>query len=158
MALKEKVVQGAICKCQFGTTPDQLVVLSHKKWYANDHEAKEKLIVTDKDIGVPFKKKTFGSCAKMNNSPCVPNITKWDGFYEKEKYDPPGGYVILEDSKATCAVAGSPCVEIVKSGQIGVPSNKNLKNADKELQANVNPLINMTDLDKLDPYEFLNAE
>lgn len=158
MALKEKVVQGAICKCQFGTSPDQLVVLSHKKWYANDHEAKEKLIVTNKDIGVPLKKKTFGSCAKMNNSPCVPNITKWDGFYEKEKYDPPGGYIILEDSKATCAVAGSPCVEIVKSGQIGVPSNKNLKNADKELQANVNPLINMMDLDKLDPYEFLNAE
>ncbi|WP_431293211.1 hypothetical protein [Pedobacter sp. P26] len=88
----------------------------------------------------------------------MPNITKWDGFYEKEKYDPPGGYIILEDSKATCAVAGSPCVEIVKSGQIGVPSSKNLKNADKELQANVNPLINMTDLDKQDPYEFLNAE
>lgn len=157
MALKEKVVQGAICKCKFGTSPDKLVVLSHQKWYANDSEGKEKLIATNKDIGVPFQNKTFGTCAKMNNNPCVPNITKWDGCYEKEKYDPPGGYIVLEDSKATCAIAGSPCVEIVKSGQVGQPGQKNLKNADDELQSHVNPLVNMADLDKIDPYEFLNA-
>jgi hypothetical protein len=157
MALKEKVVQGAICKCKFGTAPDKLVVKSHQKWYANDHDGQEKLLATDKDIGVPFEKKTFGSCAKMNNNPCTPNITKWNGCYEKEKYSPPGGYVILEDSKATCAVAGAACVEILKSGQIGEPGKKNVKNADQELQSHVNPLLNLAELDKIDPYEFLNV-
>lgn len=158
MALKEKVVQGATCKCQFGTAPDKLVVLSHQKWYANDQGASQKLIATNKDIGVPFQKKTFGSCAKMNNNPCVPNITKWDGYYEKEKYDPPGGYIILEDSKATCAVAGSACVEILKSGQVGEPGKKNMENTDKELQSHVNPLVNMADAGQVEPYEFLNAK
>ncbi|MBZ4188638.1 DUF4280 domain-containing protein [Niabella beijingensis] len=156
MAQKEKVVHGALCKCQFGTTPDKLAVLTHKKWYANDKEGSEKLLATHKDIGVPFQSKTFGSCKKMNNSACVPSITKWEGYYEKEKYDPPGGYVLVEDCKATCAVAGTACIEIVKSGQIGKPTKKNMENADPEQQANVNPLVNMKEMNKIDPYDFLN--
>ncbi|ANH82687.1 hypothetical protein A8C56_18415 [Niabella ginsenosidivorans] len=158
MSQKEKVVQGAICKCQFGTTPDKLVVLTHKKWYANDKDGREKLLATHKDIGVPFQNKTFGSCKKMNNNPCVPSITKWDGYYEKEKYDPPGGYVLTKDCKATCAVAGTACVEITMSGQTGQPMKKNIENADEELQAQVNPLVNMKKMNQKDPYEFLNIQ
>lgn len=158
MALKEKVVHGALCKCKFGTTPDKLVVLTHKKWYANDPEGSKKLIATNKDIGLPFEKKTFGSCAKMNNNPCVPSITKWDGYYEKEKYDPPGGYVLLEDSKATCAVGGTQCVEILMSGQIAQPTSRNFKNADEDLLSHIMPVVNMKDFEKKDPYEFLNAK
>lgn len=158
MSLKEKIVHGALCKCKFGTAPDKLVVLTHKKWYANDPEAKKKLIATNKDIGLPFEKKTFGSCAKMNNNPCVPSITKWDGYYEKEKYDPPGGYVLLEDSKATCAVGGPQCVEILMSGQIAKPSAQNFEDADKELQSNILPLIDMSEFEKLDTYTHLNLK
>lgn len=156
MAVKEKVVHGALCKCQFGTTPDKLAVLTHQKWYANDKDGKEKLIATHKDIGLPFQNKTFGSCKKMNNAPCVPSVIKWEGYYEKEKYNPPGGYVLVEDCKATCAVSGTACIEFLKSGQIGQPTKKNMKNADDELQAHVNPLVNMKEMNKKDLYDFLN--
>lgn len=49
---KEKtiLVHGAICKCQFGTTPDVLQVKTQKKHYANDNTASQQLIATDKEI------------------------------------------------------------------------------------------------------------
>jgi hypothetical protein len=50
MAEKHIVVQGAVCKCQFGQVPDTIKVLSHRKEYANDKDASKKL------IGVHFKK------------------------------------------------------------------------------------------------------
>ncbi len=59
MSLKEKVVQGAICMCNFGTTPDKLKVLTQSKYYLNDHEGKKKLAATHKDIGATFEKKYF---------------------------------------------------------------------------------------------------
>ena len=148
MALKEKVVQGAICICKFGTTPDKLKVLTQTKYYLNDHEGKEKLAATDKDIGATFEKNTFGPC-KMQPipgggfKPCQAIVTMWTGFYEKEKYTPPGGYILLEDSKATCPIGGPDCISILKSGQMGEPSAKNLKNADEELQSHVNPVVDM---------------
>lgn len=157
MSLKEKVVQGAICKCKFGTTPDKLVVLTHQKWYANDKDGKEKLLATNKDIGTPFQNKTFGACAKMNNKPCTPAVTKWDGYYEKEKYNPPGGYVLTEDSKATCPIGGPQCIEIIKSGQMGQPTAKNLQNSDEDLQAQVNPLVNMKHMLASGPYDDLKV-
>lgn len=156
MAL-EKIVHGALCKCKFGTAPDELQVLTQNKWYANDKDAAKKLLATHKDIGSPFKNKTFGSCSKMNNNPCTSSVTKWDGYYEKEKYDPPGGYLLTSGSKATCPVGGPQCIEIIKSGQMGQPSQKNMKNADNELQAQVNPILNMKEMEKIGPYEKLNA-
>ena len=82
MGEKSIVVQGASCKCQFGTAPDKLKVLSHTKEYANDKDASKKLIATTKEIGATtFEKNSFGSCKKMNNNPCKPSITEWKGFY-----------------------------------------------------------------------------
>ena len=51
MAEKHIVVQGAICKCQYGQAPDTLKVLSHDKEYANDKDASKKRIATTKEIG-----------------------------------------------------------------------------------------------------------
>ena len=42
MAEKHIVVQGAMCKCQFGQAPDKIKVLSHKKEYANDKKRFQK--------------------------------------------------------------------------------------------------------------------
>ena len=148
MSEKFIVVQGAICKCQFGTMPDKLKVLSHKKEYANDKDASEKLIVTTKEIGTAtLEKNTFGSCAKMNNNPCKPVITEWEDFY-KDIILSNGGNMLLEDSKATCAVAGSSCIEIVDHGQITEPSLQNFKNADSEIQSQLNPLVDVRDMMK----------
>lgn len=162
MSLKEKVVQGAICMCNFGTTPDTLKVLTQSKYYLNDYEGKQKLAATHKDIGQTFEKNTFGPC-KMQPTPggykpCQAIVTEWSGYYEKEKYSPPDGYILLEDSKATCPIGGKDCIKIIKTGQIGEPSKKNFENADSELQSHVNPLVDMRNYEKKDPYEFLNAE
>lgn len=158
MSLKEKVVQGALCKCNFGTAPDKLKVLTQTKYYVNDHESSSKLAATHKDIGATFEKNTFGSCAKKNNTPCSAVVTQWSGYYEKELYNPPGGYILLEDSKATCPIGGTDCITIIKTGQMGEPTKKNIEKADSELQSHVNPMMDMKNLDKKDPYKFLNAE
>jgi hypothetical protein len=162
MALKEKVVQGATCMCKFGTAPDKLKVLTQQKYYLNDHEGNSKLAATHKDIGATFEANTFGSC-KMQPTvfgykPCQAVVTEWSGYYEKEKYDPPGGYILLEDSQASCPIGGKDCISIIKSGQIGEPSQQNFKNADEELLSHVNPVMNMKDVEKEDPYQFLKVK
>jgi hypothetical protein len=148
MSLKEKVVQGALCQCQFGTTPDKLKVLTQQKYFINDLGGSSKLAATHKDIGTTFEKNTFGSCKKMNNAPCSAVVTAWSGYYEKEKYSPPDGYILLEDSKATCPVGGKDCISIMKTGQIGEPSNSTIKNADEELQSHVSPVMDIKNYDK----------
>lgn len=68
MAEKHIVVQGAVCKCQFGQLVDKIKVLSHKKHYANDKDASKKLIVTTNEIGgATLEKNTFGNCPKNGN-------------------------------------------------------------------------------------------
>ena len=162
MSLKEKVVQGAMCLCKYGTTPDKLKALTQQKYYLNDHQGNSKLAATHKDIGTTFEKNTFGPCKKQPTpggfKPCQAIVTEWSGYYEKEKYDPPGGYILLEASKATCPIGGKDCISILKSGQIGEPTKKNLKNADDELQSHVNPVVDMRNYDNEDPYKYLKAK
>lgn len=152
MSEKHIVVQGAVCRCQFGSAPDKLKVLSHEKEYANDKDGSQKLIVTTKEIGTAtFEKNTFGSCTKKGNPPppCTPNITEWKGFY-KDVVLNNNGQIIVETSKAVCAIAGSPCISIVKHGQITEPGKQNFKNANKEVHSQVNPLVNMDEMDNED--------
>lgn len=136
MSKKHLVCHGAMCKCQFGTAPDNLVVLTQNKIYINDEKSSEKLVATTMDLGPTFEKKTFGTCA-MTNSACVPNITIWNGFYDAIIL-PNQGNPLLEDSKGTCAVGGTPCVEILFHGQVSEPTALNAENKDEELA----PLIN----------------
>lgn len=143
MAEKHIVVQGAMCKCQFGQVPDKIKVLSHKKEYANDKDASKKLIVTTKEIGgTTLENNTFGNCPKMGNPPppCKPMITEWKDFY-KDVTLSNGGNIILEDSKAVCAIAGTPCIEIIDHGQRAEASQQNFKNANQDVQQQINPLI-----------------
>lgn len=145
MAEKHIVVQGAVCKCQFGQVPDKIKVLSHQKEYANDKDASKKLIVTTKEIGgATLEKNTFGNCTKLPGSPpppCKPMITEWKDFYEAVELSN-GGNIILEDSKAICAIAGTPCIEIIDHGQRTEASKQNFRNANNDVQQQINPLIN----------------
>lgn len=148
MAEKHIVVQGAICKCQFGQVPDKIKVLTHTKEYANDKDASKKLIVTTKEIGgATLENNTFGNCPKMGNPPppCKPMITEWQNYYDKVQLSN-GGNIILEDSKAICAIAGSPCIEIIDHGQRSEASQQNFKNADKDVQQQINPLMDSEEM------------
>ncbi|MDO6519048.1 DUF4280 domain-containing protein [Zobellia uliginosa] len=135
---KAIVCHGALCKCQFGTAPDKLVVLTQNKIYVNDKKSSEKLVATTMELGPTFENKTFGTCTNTNSA-CVPNIIEWDGFYDKVTL-PNKGNPLLEDSKGTCAIAGLPCVEILFHGQIASPTQKQADKTNEEIHSQLNPL------------------
>jgi hypothetical protein len=144
MSEKAIVVQGAMCKCQFGQAPDKMKVLSHKKEYANDSGGSQKLIVTSMEIGpATLEANTFGSCPKSGSPPppCKPVITEWKDCCKDIRLSN-GGYIVLENSKAVCAIAGTPCIEIIHHGQMGVPCLQNVDNVDKDVQGQLNPMVN----------------
>ncbi|MDH6253882.1 hypothetical protein M2347_003609 [Chryseobacterium sp. H1D6B] len=142
MGEKHLVCQGATCKCQFGTAPDKLLVKTQSKRYINDKEGSKKLIATNKDIGQTFEKNTFGSCAKMNNSPCKPVVVKWDGYYDHITLKDNEGKALLEDSKATCAISGTASIEIINHGQTLEVTKQNENNARPEVLAELCPFQN----------------
>lgn len=135
---KHLVVQGAACMCDFGTIPDNLMVLTHNREYANDKDSAKKLIASTKDIGLTFQKNTFGPCAKQLKKPCTAVITEWINVYEKVTLTN-GGKILLEDSKATCPIGGSGCIRIVQHGQTAEVSSQHLKKADPKVQRALNP-------------------
>lgn len=142
MAEKHLVVHGAICMCKFGSAPDNLKVLTHKRESANDKDGAKKFIASTKDIGQTFEKNCFGPCAKQNNKPCNAVVTEWKDFYDKITLTN-GGNVITESSKATCPIGGPDCITIVKHGQIAEPSTQNFKKAEPKVSAALNPAISI---------------
>ena len=60
---------------------------------------------------------------------------------------------MLEDSKAVCAIAGTPCIEIIDHGQRTEASAQNFKNANKEIQRQINPLVTPEEMFEKQPYE-----
>ena len=161
MSQKKIVCHGAMCECQFGDFPDTLTVLTQKKNYINDSSGSQKLIATDKELGMPFQAKTFGQCKMQPTGssfkPCMPNITKWDGAFEKTQLKENQGYPLLEDCKATCSFGGSPCVKITSHGQTGAASSQNAENTDEELMSQVLP-INPKEIDQPSPYDALTVK
>jgi len=98
------------------------------------------------DLGMPFKAKTFGQCKLQPTSssylPCIPSILKWDEFYDKVVLSNQG-QILTEKSKATCAIAGSPCVEFTWHGQTAGVGSSNVEEADEEVQSQLNPLVSV---------------
>jgi len=152
MSAKHVVVQGATVKCKFSVEPklDKLKVKSHTKHYANDKDAANKLIATDKEIGQTLEKNTFGKCKMQPNGsgdylPCQAVITKWSGFYEKVTLSNKGK-ILLEDSKATCPIGGTDCITVDKHGQKAEVCKQNVKNAKPEVQKQINPMVDIKEL------------
>lgn len=143
MSEKHLVCQGALCRCNFGTTPDKLKVLTQSKRFINDKEGSQKLMATHMDIGKTFEKNTFGTCAKLNNNPCQVVVTQWSGFYEKITLQDNNGKALLEDSKATCHIGSTDCISIINHGQTVEASAQNVENADKEVLAELFPFVNL---------------
>lgn len=152
MSEKHLVCQGATCLCNFGTTPDKLKVLTQKKRFINDKEGSTKLMATNMDIGAAtFEKNTFGPC-KMQPipggfKPCQIIVTAWTGFYEKITLEDNSGKALLEDSKATCPIGGPDCIKIIDHGQISEVSQQNIKNANKEVLAELMPFVDLDEED-----------
>ena len=153
MSEKHLVCHGAVCQCNFGTVPDKIAVKTHKKEYINDAKGSKKLIATDKDITQPFEKNNFGSCAKLNNNSCKVMVTEWKGFYEKTTLAH-GGKILLEDSKATCAIGGPDCIKIIFHGQVAEVTASNTKNTTPETMTALNPLVDKEDIEEDDTPDY----
>jgi len=152
MSDKHMVVQGAICKCTLSVEPktDILKVKTQSKHYANDKDG-EKLLATTKDIGKTFEKNTFGKCKKQPSGndylPCQVQIKEWRKFYEKVTLSNEGK-ILLEDSRATCAMGLPDCIEIINHGQIAQPSKQNFVKANPDVQNKINPLLDLNAVGK----------
>ncbi len=132
------VCQGASCACKHGSTSDSLKVISTHKEYVNEIEGSTKMIATTMDIGVPFEAGNFGNC-KLQSSSCTPSIVEWKDFYEKVTLSNQG-QILTEKSKAVCAIAGTPCVEITFHGQTATPTKGLVDQTDEETHSQLNPL------------------
>ncbi|MBE7635093.1 DUF4280 domain-containing protein [Tenacibaculum finnmarkense genomovar ulcerans] len=147
MSEKHLICHGAMCECEQGFMPDKLLVSTQTKHYINDSGMSEKLIATNKEIGQPFENNTFGNCklqpTPSGYKPCQPIITEWTGMYESVTFEENGGNPLLEDSKATCVIAGAPCIEITFHGQIAEVGQQNVENSDEDTLAALNPMIPM---------------
>lgn len=143
MSEKHLVCQGATCRCNFGTAPDKLKVLTQSKRYINDKGGGQKLMATNKDISKTFEKNMFGNCSKLNNNPCQVTVTQWSGFYEKITLEENSGNALLESSKATCPIGSTDCITIINHGQTAEVSQQNVKNADKEVAAELFPMMDL---------------
>ena len=137
------IVQGAMCKCKFGNVQDTLVVNTQNKVYMNDDKGSQKLAASTMYIGMPLQAKTFGQCKLQPSSggflTCVPAVTQWQDTYENVVL-PNKGNILTEKSKATCAIAGSTCIEFTWDGQTGSPTSSNVSEKEEKVLSQLNPL------------------
>lgn len=107
---QQYVCNGAICRCDKGTLPSQLRVLSNQTVYVQD-----KLMATTLDkLFLPF-----GTCAMKYNTPCVPALLLWQDYFDKVSLMAPAQHPLLEKSTIMCALGGK--VSIVSTLQVKVP-------------------------------------
>ncbi|MBL4746310.1 MAG: DUF4280 domain-containing protein [Flavobacteriaceae bacterium] len=141
------VCHNAECECEHGNIPDKLTVTTQSKRYINDPDGSSKLIATNKEIGTPFEKKTFGQCklqpSGFSYKPCQPMITDWEDVYENITLEDNNGNPLLEGSKAICSIAGVGCVSITFHGQTAAPIAQNFEQEEQEQDtaSQVNPLV-----------------
>lgn len=152
MSTKVVVVQGAKLKCKFNVeqNTDVLKVKTHDKHFANDKNSESKLISTTKETGQTLEKNTFGKCklkpdGKGDYLPCQTVITKWTGYYENITLSNQGK-ILIETSKAGCSTGGAECISVAHHGQIIEISKKSVMNASVLLHNQINPLIDMREL------------
>lgn len=149
MSEKHLVCNGAVCQCKFGTTPDKIKV-KQTDYYINENDPSQKAIANTKDIGQPFEANTFGSCKKLNNNPCKPVITEWKDFYKQVTLENKGK-ILLENSTASCAIGGPSSVSITFHGQTANVASQHQNKTTDDVQAQLNPMVQMNKSDFIEP-------
>lgn len=108
---QEYVCDGALCRCDKGSLPSQLRVLTNQTV-----QLQGKLMATHLDkLFMPF-----GTCLVKNNTPCVPALLLWEKVHEKVSVGPGRGHPLLEKSTIKCALGGT--VSVVSTLQIKIPA------------------------------------
>ncbi|MGN7819448.1 DUF4280 domain-containing protein [Chitinophaga sp. 22536] len=149
MADKHFVVQGATCRCKFGSSIDKLKVTGNEKDYINDNDGNSKPIASTKDLGKPFEAGTFGNCS-ITKGACSPGVTAWKDFYEKVTLTN-GGKILTESSTAACATGGPGSITIEHHGQQAAVSQAHFDKVEVESLSVLNPMAPKPDTKKEKP-------
>lgn len=107
---QEYVCHGAICRCDKGSLPSQLQVLTNQ----TVHLQGKALATTLDKLFLPF-----GTCAMKYNTPCVPMLLLWQDYFERVSLVTPGCHPLLEKSTIKCALGGT--VSVLNTLQLSVP-------------------------------------
>jgi len=134
---KQFIIDTAVCMCKFGTSPGMLKVNSHNLVILNHNNRK---IATSRELMNTFYPPGFGTCKSSSpyTKPCVPNIINWSNVYKGMRVQR-NSYPLMPDSKATCAISGVECIDIMFHGQIEIPGPLHIKNATGEHQQELDP-------------------
>ncbi|MFY0252679.1 PAAR-like protein [Chitinophaga sp. 30R24] len=132
MADQHFVVHGALCKCNFGNINNRLQVANPHE-YMNDHIGSRKQVAGTNEIGNPFLPGGFGYCTLLHSA-CTPTVVQWQTYLPNITLSS-GSKILTEDSTAICAIAGSPCIQILQHGQQPAYSG-NITSHDPEEVAN----------------------
>jgi hypothetical protein len=117
---QEFVCSGALCRCDKGTLPVPLNVLSNQTV-----SLQGKLMATTLDTVFP----PFGTCLGKNNLPCVPVLLRWQDYFEQASLVAPGCHPLLEQSTIKCAIGGT--VSVVRTLQLAIPGPPALPEAER---------------------------
>jgi len=117
---QEFVCSGALCRCDKGTLPVPLNVLSNQTV-----SLQGKLMATTLDTVFP----PFGTCAVKNNTPCVPMLLLWEDYFEQASLVAPGCHPLLEKSTIKCAIGGT--VSVLQTMQLAIPGPPALPQAER---------------------------
>ena len=139
------IADGATCMCKFGSAPGRLKVISHDLLYINAFHK----MGTSGELQNAFYPPAFGTCTYSSpyTRPCSPAVINWTELYKDMRvmglY-----YPLMPESKATCALAGTPCIDIIDHGQIEILGPSQIKNRTSEFQSDLDPLGNLRELDE----------
>jgi hypothetical protein len=154
MGRKYYIVEGAQCTCKFGSAPGILLVNSQQKILLNAN----KKVATSNELQNTFQPPGFGTCKfSYPSRPCAPVITQWMNVYQSMRL-PGGAFPLMPDSKGTCAVCGSPCVEISDHGQVEIAGDSHVKNATAEHQTDLDTAGSTSGLPESDENDFDKVE
>lgn len=107
---QEYVCNGAICRCDKGSLPSMLQVVTNQTVHL---QGKSVATTLDK-LFVPF-----GTCLLKNNTPCFPMLLMWEDYFDRVSLIAPGCHPLLEKSTIRCAIGGT--VSIINTLQLSIP-------------------------------------
>lgn len=129
------IADQAQCVCKFGTAPAMLKVSSQEKMFINAN----KKIATSMDLNNCFYPPGFVMCSfSYPPQPCKVMVTQWSNLYTRMRLNG-NAYPLMPNSKATCAICGTECIEIMNEGQIEILGPSHTKNATAEHQGDLDP-------------------
>ncbi|WP_410880359.1 PAAR-like protein [Myroides sp. DW712] len=107
--------QGAICRCNQGSSMPTLQVNTHRKYYVNDR-GNNKLVATVKDLLFNPIAAPFGSCSVDNGRPCTYSAQEWKVPHTTDFPKVDGLDVLTEKGKLQC-VSKQGEITLITHGQ-----------------------------------------